>query len=107
MEQATLQKLTNTIVEAVHPEQLILFGSHARGDWNDDSDVDLLIVESDPFGEGRSRQQEIVNVYNQLRWARFPIDILIYSREEFEYWRTEINHVVSAAVAEGRVLYAA
>ncbi len=107
MEQETLQKLTDTIVDAVHPEQVILFGSHARGDWNRDSDVDLLVVESEPFGEHRSRHQEIVDLYRKLRWVDFSLDLLVYSQDEFEFWKQQRNHVIAEAAREGQVLYAA
>jgi len=39
-----IEEMTRRIVEAVHPDKIILFGSHARGDAGPDSDVDLLIV---------------------------------------------------------------
>ncbi len=35
------------IAEAAQPEQILLFGSHARGDARDDSDLDLLVIESE------------------------------------------------------------
>ncbi|MBT3309517.1 MAG: nucleotidyltransferase domain-containing protein [Gammaproteobacteria bacterium] len=106
MKQETLQKLTDTIVGTVHPEQVILFGSHARGEQGKDSDVDLLIVESEAFDENRSRKQEIIKIYRQLRWVRFPVDVLVYSKAEFDYWKQQRNHVIAQAAREGQVLYA-
>ena len=32
-------------------------------------------------------------------------DILVFSREEVEYWRDSLNHVLARALREGRVFY--
>ena len=97
--------MVRAIVDAVDPEQVILFGSRARGADRADSDVDLLIVSSEPFGAGRSRYKEIVRAYEALSGMRVAKDILMYSRPEVEYWRDSLNHVVARALREGRVLY--
>lgn len=39
-----LEKVTQQIIEKYRPDKIILFGSAARGDWNSDSDADLLII---------------------------------------------------------------
>ncbi|MEO5348342.1 MAG: nucleotidyltransferase domain-containing protein [Magnetococcus sp. YQC-3] len=92
------------IVESVHPEQVILFGSLARGEAGEASDVDLLIVEREGFA-GRSRWRELQVIRRAL--SAFPIakDILLYSQEEVVRWRDSLNHVVGHAFREGRVLY--
>ena len=40
-----LREAVRRLVEAAHPRQIILFGSHARGDAREDSDVDLMLIE--------------------------------------------------------------
>ena len=40
----TVQEMVRRLAEAVQPERIILFGSHARGDAGLDSDVDLLVI---------------------------------------------------------------
>ena len=57
---ALLDQMVQAIVAEVDPEQVILFGSRARGDAREDSDVDLVVVEAEPFGQDRSRHQEAV-----------------------------------------------
>ena len=94
------------IVEEIDPEQIILFGSRATGDVRPDSDVDLLIVESQPFGPRRSRWKELDRIWPVLVRFRLPADVLLYSREEVDRWRGSENHVISQALKEGRVLYA-
>jgi predicted nucleotidyltransferase len=100
-----ITEMAETIVRAVHPEKILLFGSQARRTAGPASDVDLLVVEKKPFGPGRSRRGEMVRLWKVLSRFRFPKDILVYSRDEFEYWSESPNHVVGRAVREGRVLY--
>ncbi|MBF0182006.1 MAG: nucleotidyltransferase domain-containing protein [Magnetococcales bacterium] len=100
-----LKEATRIIVETADPEQVILFGSHARGEAQGDSDFDLLVVESAPFGPERSRYREMARLEKAM--MRFPVatDILVYSREEIERWRNATCHLVYRALREGKVLY--
>lgn len=41
---ADLTAMTARIVETIHPERIILFGLVARGEADEDSDIDLLVV---------------------------------------------------------------
>ena len=76
-----LDRMVRAIVEEVDPEQVILFGSRARGDAREASDVDLVVVESQPFGKTRSRRLEAVRLWRALSSFVVPKDILVYSRE--------------------------
>jgi len=100
-----LSDITARIVEAVDPEAILLFGSWARGDAGADSDVDLIVVEGEPFGADRSRLRELARVGQALRRVSVPADILLYSRQEVDRWRRSPNHPIGRALREGRVLY--
>ena len=100
-----LRKMVDTIVREVSPEAIILFGSRARSDASADSDVDLLVVESEPFSPQRSRRKEAARLYMALRGLAISKDILLYSRDEFDHWKSSLNHVVGRALREGRVLH--
>ena len=100
-----LAEMVQAIVREVDPEQIYLFGSHARGEARADSDVDLLVVEREPFGPRHSRFQQINRLYRALSSFRIPKDILLYSRDEFAKWRNSLNHVVSRCYREGKLLY--
>ena len=100
-----LDRMVRAIVEAADPEQVILFGSRARGDAREESDVDLVVVESEPFGKTRSRRLEAVRLWRALSGFLVPKDILVYSRDEVALWRDSLNHVLAQALREGKVLY--
>ncbi len=102
---AVIAEMVETLVKEADPEQVILFGSRGRGDARADSDVDLIVVEAEPFGPGRDRVKEMARLYKALAGFLVPADILVYSREDVEYWRDSLNHVLARALREGRVVY--
>ena len=102
---ALIEQMVQAIVTEVDPEQVILFGSRGRGDERENSDVDLIVVEAEPFGPGRSRHQELVRLYHALAGFSVPADVLVYSHADVSYWRDSLNHVLARALREGKVLY--
>lgn len=105
VDDALLQRMTAALVEAADPEKVILFGSRARGEAGPESDVDLIVVETEPFGPERDRFAEALRLWRALDGFRVAADVLVYSRDEVEYWRDSLNHVLARALREGRVLY--
>ena len=96
-----IRRIVNRIVRQFHPERVILFGSHARGQAGPDSDVDLLIVM--PV-DGQKREKQ-VQIRVALHDIRIPKDIIVTTPDDFE-WRKEIPGTIEyPAVKEGKVLY--
>ncbi len=100
-----IQRMVEAIVQEVKPERVFLFGSCARNTPTSDSDVDFLIIESEAFGPGRNRWSELRRIRKVLKPFRFPKDILVYSRDEFEKWQDSINHIIAHATKEGKLVY--
>ena len=102
---ALIAQMVQAVVVEVDPEKVILFGSRARGEEQEDSDVDLVVVEAEAFDGTRSRHKEMVRLYKVL--ADFPVsaDVLVYTHDEVDYWRDSLNHVLARALREGKVLY--
>jgi predicted nucleotidyltransferase len=101
----SLSEIVEAIVKEVDPEQVYLFGSRARGNHSEDSDLDLLVVEREPFGKGRSRRREMARLWRALAGFRGPKDILVYSMDEVRIWRAGHGHIVASALSEGKLLY--
>lgn len=104
-EENLLREIVEVIIRVRSPEAIILFGSRARGDARIESDMDLLVIEKEPFSPQRSRRKEVTHLQMILRKFPFSKDILLYSRDEFDYWRNSLNHLIGRASREGRVLY--
>jgi uncharacterized protein len=100
-----LEEMTRVIVETAKPSRVILFGSRARDNARPESDVDILVIEDEPFGPGRSRRKETTRLWHAL--SRFDVakDILVYASEEADQWKDSRNHVVAHALKFGRILY--
>jgi predicted nucleotidyltransferase len=90
------------LAQAASPARIILFGSHARGDAREDSDVDLLVIE--PRVEDRAR--EMVRLRRLLRPLRIPVDILVYSADEVARWGEQQGSALFWALREGTVMHA-
>lgn len=97
-----IQKMVDRIVAQFHPEQVILFGSHARGTPGPDSDVDLLVIM--PV-EG-SKREKMVEIGLALHDISLPKDILVSTPEEFAWRKEIIGTIEHPAAQEGEILYA-
>lgn len=102
---ALVQAVVDATVAAVDPVRIVLFGSRARGDATVDSDLDLLVVEREPFTPQRSRQAELSKIRRALWRVPIPVDVLVYSAAEVDEWRHSPNHVIARSLREGVTVY--
>lgn len=105
LEDNVVDGVVRAVVDAVQPEQVLVFGSVARGDAKSDSDIDLLVVEAEPFGMDRSRAVEAGRIERALMDFDIPIDVLVYSRDEVTKALASGHHLVREAYRTGKVLY--
>lgn len=96
-----LHEMVRRIIEQFDPEQIILFGSHARGTARPDSDVDLLVVMRVP---GRKRTQA-VEIEVALADIGLPKDVIVVTPEEVAKYHDVVGTVIYPALNEGQVLY--
>ena len=88
------------LAAAAPSAQVILFGSHARGDGSPHSDVDFLVVEAEVANEA----EESVRLHRILRDLRMPADIIVVSREYADRWSEVRGSLVHTALSEGRII---
>lgn len=98
-----IEEFAQCIAREFHPERIILFGSHARGNAGPDSDVDLLVIMK---RDGKTPHQQAAEIYMRCPSA-FPVDILVRSPEEFERRLQMRDWFMRDIAREGLILYAA
>ncbi len=98
----SLKRMVKRLVEQFDPDQIILFGSHARGTARRDSDVDLLVVL--PLTGSKRAKQVAMRV--ALHDIPIPKDIIVATPQEVARQRDLVGTLIRPALREGKVLYA-
>ena len=100
-----IQSVADHIAREFKPNRIILFGSYARGEGNENSDVDLF-VEMQPVGSHREQCIAIrTSLWQNFKPWPFPMDIVVYRPEETEEWQKSVNSFASAVLRDGKTLY--
>ena len=103
MQLPIIQRIVDLIVSEVSPDQIILFGSHARGDARENSDIDLLILKKGLEDErGMIDKIEDVLYDNKIP---VPVDVLAYDYSKYIKYCDVIGYVFKTIKKEGKVLY--
>jgi predicted nucleotidyltransferase len=96
-----LDEIVSRIVEVAQPEQVLLFGSTARGTTGPHSDLDLLIIKT-----GRYNARNVAGrIYRRMRGIARSIDLVIVTPQQVKDNRDSPFSVLYPALREGRVLY--
>jgi len=92
-----LHKFRKKLKEKLQIEKIIFFGSRTNGKFNEDSDIDLIIVSKD--FKGKKFRSRAIGFYDY--WdLDYPVDFLCYTPEEFNRLKKQIT-IVKEAVREG------
>ncbi len=101
--QETIQQAVSTLVAVAKPQKVILFGSYARNEATEDSDLDLLVIED----QLEDKFAEMGKLRHAIGQIGIGIDVLVYSQQEVN----KRGHIPSSALywalTEGKVLYEA
>lgn len=101
---AALAAIVQRLVAAYQPERIYLFGSMARGDADEDSDYDLMVVVPDDALPGR-RNSDLA--YKVLRGTGVAADVLVWTRSRFDRRVHVVASLPATILREGRLLHAA
>lgn len=101
IDEELLKDIVQRILEVTQPEKIILFGSYARGDATEESDIDLLVIQHSDL----PRHKRATPIRLALRGLFPSKDIVVYTPEEVEEWKAASTSFIASVLREGRVLY--
>ena len=96
-----IPEMVRRIVERFHPEKIILFGSHSRGDAGPDSDVDLMVL----FSEVEDRRKRAGEIYALLSGILLPTDVIVTTAVRMRDFQDVPNSIYWPVSREGKTLY--
>lgn len=97
----TIERAGRALIEATTaPTKVIVFGSRARGDADDRSDFDFLVIEQ----EVDDRFEEMVRLGRLLGRLLIPADVVVVSEQHARRGATVKGTMIHSAITEGRVV---
>ena len=96
--------VARSVEKIAAPDDIFLFGSRARGDWDDASDIDIFtIADAEPATKERHRralkagQDRALEIYGRP----VKIDLIRYSPTDFERFHSARTHLTYHALKDG------
>ena len=96
-----IKNISSQIIQKYKPIKIILFGSAARGEYDQVNDLDFLIIKQDVPSYGLERMREL----DKLIERNIAADMLVYRPDEFEKRINLGDPFIKTILQEGRVLY--
>ena len=98
-----LAEIVERLTKAYDPDRIYLFGSAARGDNQQNSDYDLMLIVED--GAPKERRKSRL-AYQVLRGTGIAVDVLVWTKRAFEERLHLKASLPSTIMREGKLIYA-
>jgi len=97
----SLEKAIKVIIQIANPDKIILFGSHAKGDYQSESDYDLLILK-----KGVKKQRALTQkIYLGFKDIGAPVDIIVTDLKRYEQLKEDSYLIYSEVAKNGKLVY--
>lgn len=96
-----ISDIVNKIVFFYNPDKIILFGSYAKGSADEDSDLDLIVIKDTDLPKQRRGRELRKFLFGSL----VPMDIKVYTHNEFNQDITNPYSFIYDAVKGAKILY--
>jgi predicted nucleotidyltransferase len=97
-----IEEVVDRLVVEFRPERIYLFGSHAWGDPDSESDLDLMVVVD---SSEESSYRRAVRAHRCLRGIGMAKDVMVRTRAEVDRFREERSSLTARIVSEGVLLH--
>jgi len=98
-----MDKIVSIIVSSVEPDQIVLFGSYARGENKETSDIDLLVLKKN------LQDAKIItdNLYMSFfeNKIKIPVDLIVLDYDKYNKLKNEIGYIYKTINKEGKLIY--
>ena len=96
-------------IREIDPYKIILFGSHASGNFSEDSDLDILVILDSPdiaknYEEKMRNRLSVRRKIYELS-EKIPIDLLVFTRGEYDIISENGGSFYNEIKNTGKVLY--
>ncbi len=88
------------LIRNYKPEKVILFGSHAKGTANADSDYDFLIIKETSTARLKRRGEALRGTRRTV-----PLDLLILTPSEFRIFQDAKTWLIREILSTGKTIY--
>jgi len=95
-----IEQYKNKVVQELKPKKIILFGSLARGDFHEGSDIDIIVV-----CDWKQDFLDRIKILLDIDRLGLPVQPLGYTEEEVEKMLREGNRFMAEVIATGKVIY--
>jgi len=96
-----IESIVQQLIHKYRPSRIILFGSAARGEYDNLNDLDFLILKEDVPSRGLDRMRELDDLIDR----KMAADMLVYRPDEFEHRLKLGDPFIKTILSEGQVLY--
>ncbi len=96
-----ISEIVDKIASGYNPDKIILFGSYATGNPNEDSDLDLFVIKDTDL----PRPQRTVQVRKMLYGSMIPIDLIVFTPKEIDESKENKFSFVYEVLTTGKTLY--
>jgi predicted nucleotidyltransferase len=96
-----INSIIDKIIQKFNPLKIVLFGSYVNNSQNRDSDLDLLVIMNSTL----PKYKRSSNIKLFLSPYPIPLDILVFTPNEYQKYSQVKNHIVYQIKKTGKVLY--
>jgi len=103
-----IEMLTEALKQS-NPYRIILFGSYANGTATEYSDIDMMVI-LDNYDVAKTYEERLnkkIYINRLVRDINYkvPLDILVYSREEYKIVKDYGNCLIDEIEKSGKIMY--